>query len=61
MKYMVQQRQLRGHDEDAHYASAAFRYFKEMAVRFREYCIFLSVDDKHKVKVGEPGTLLAAV
>ena len=61
MKYMVQQRQLRAHHEDVHYASAAFRYFMEMAVRFREYRVFLSVDGKHKVNVGEPGTPLAAV
>ena len=61
MKFIVQQRQLRASHEDAHYASAPFKYVKEMAIRFRDECTFLSVDDKHKVKVGEPGTPLAAV
>ena len=61
VKYMVQQRHLRAHHEEAHYASAAFRYLKEMALRFHEYCAFLSVDDTRKVKGGEPGTPLAAI
>ena len=61
VKYMLQQRQLRAHHEYAHNASAAFKYLKEMAVRFREYCVFLNVDVKRKVTVGEPGAPSAAV
>ena len=61
VKYMLQQRQLREHHEYAHNASAAFRYLKEVAVRYREYCVFLNVDGKHKVTVAEPGAPLPAV
>ncbi|XP_070571401.1 uncharacterized protein [Ptychodera flava] len=61
IKYMVQQRQLRNQHEDAHYASAIFRYEKEMAIRFRENATFVTMDDKHKIKVGEPGHPVAAV
>ena len=61
VKFMVQQRQLRKPHEDSHYASAYFRYQKEMAIQFRRYAWFVSQDDKHKIKVGEPGTPLAAI
>jgi len=30
------------------------------SILFKEHCNFLSIDDKHKVKVGEPGFLVAA-
>ena len=52
VKFMVQKHQLRKYHEHAHYASALFRYEKEMAIM---YATFLSLDDKHKVPVGEPG------
>ncbi|XP_070556692.1 uncharacterized protein [Ptychodera flava] len=61
VKYMVQQRQLRKPHIDSHYASAYFHYLKEMAIKFRDYVSFLCLDDKHKVKVGEPGVPVAAV
>ena len=54
VKYLVQKRQLRKYHEDAHYASALFRYEKEMAIKFRSYATLVSMDDKHKVPVGEP-------
>ena len=58
---MVQKRQLRKYHEDAHYASALFRYEKEMAIMYRSHATFLSLDDKHKVPVGEPGYPVASV
>lgn len=61
VKFMVQKRQLRKYHEDAHYASALFRYEKEMAIKYRSHATFLSLDDKHKVPVGEPGYPVASV
>ena len=61
MKFMVQTRQLRKTHEDSHYAATIFRYQREMAVKFREYSCFVSLDDKHRISVGEPGYPVAAV
>ncbi len=58
IKFMVQSRQLRKSHEDAHYASAVFRYQREMALKFK---IFVCLDDKHRVPVGEPGYPVAAM
>ena len=60
VKFMIQSRQFRKSHEDMHYASALFRYEKEFCLRFKEHCNLLCVDDKHKVKVGEPGYPVAA-
>ncbi|XP_046584513.1 uncharacterized protein LOC124291542 isoform X1 [Haliotis rubra] len=61
VKYMVQQRQLRKPHVDVHYAAAYFKYLKEYPVDFRDHFTMFCVDDKHKVKVGEPGCPVAAV
>ena len=61
VKYMVQKRQLRKDHDDAHYASALFRYEKEMAIKFRSHATLVSLDDKHKVSIGEPGYPVASV
>ena len=61
MKFMIQARQFRKSHIDAHYASALFRYEKEFAVRYRDYSTMVSMDDKHTVKVGEPGCPVAGV
>ena len=61
IKFMIQARQFRKSHIDAHYASALFRYEKEFAVRYRDYCTLVSMDDKHTVKVGEPGSPVAGV
>ena len=37
------------------------RYQKEMAIKFRDSVTFLSVDDKAKIPIGEPGQPIAAV
>ena len=57
---MVQARQFCKSHEDSHYAAAVFRYQRELAVRFRSDAIFMCMDDKHRIKVGEPKYPVAA-
>ncbi len=61
VKYAVQSRQFRMNHPDTHYAAALFRYMREFAVQYRQYVSFACQDDKHHVKVGEPGNPVAAV
>ncbi|GES82303.1 uncharacterized protein LOC111136195 [Rhizophagus clarus] len=61
IKFMVQTRQLCCDHENAHYASALFRYQKEMAILLRENSWLVFMDDKHRCKVGEPGYPVTAV
>jgi len=58
---MVQTQQLRHDREGAHYASALFRYQNEFALKFRDHYTFVWSDDKHTIKVWEPGYPVAAV
>ena len=58
--FMVQARQFRKSHPDAHYAAALFRYQRELAVCLRDNSVFLSLDNKHRMKVGEPGFPVAA-
>ena len=44
-----------------HYASALFRYLKEFYVKFNENTTLVCMDDKHTMKIGEPGCPVAAV
>jgi len=60
MKFMVQQRQWRRSHIDAHYAAAIFRYMHEYALMLREFCAFVCIDDKHKLKIGKPTCPVAA-
>ena len=60
IKFMIQTRQFRKSHEDTHYASAVFRYHREMAVAFREFSTYVCLDDKHRIKIGEPGFPVAA-
>lgn len=55
---MIQARQYRKSHIDAHFASAQFRYLKEFSIL---YPTLVSMDDKHTVKVGEPGYPVAGV
>ena len=55
---MVQARQFRKYHEDTHYA--AFRYQRECAIKFKQYSHFICMDDKHRIKVGEPDYPVAA-
>ena len=49
---MVQQRQWRYDHPDAHYAAACSYFMKNL--------LFVSLDNKHKIKVGEPNNPVAA-
>ena len=60
VRFMVQARQFRKSHPDSHYAAALYRYQRELAVLLRDHSIFLSLDDKHRMKVGEPGFPVAA-
>ena len=60
IRFMIQQRQFRKQHPDQHYAAAVFRYEREYACMFRQHCAFLSIDDKHRIKVGEPNFPVAA-
>ena len=51
---MVQKRQFRHHHADTHYCAALFRYMREYAIQVRDLAVFVSLDDKHRIKVGEP-------
>ena len=50
---IVQQRQWRQQHEHSHYA-CLFRYEREYAVLMRPYSIITCIDEKHRVKIGEP-------
>ena len=60
VKMMVQKRQFRHDHVDAHYCAALFRYMREFAILFRNLSMFVSLDDKHRIKVGEPNYPVAA-
>lgn len=60
VRYMIQKRQFRKTHDDAHYTAALYRYMREYALKLREYCTMVSIDDKHRLKVGEPGFHVAA-
>lgn len=61
VKFMIQSRQFRKTHIDMHYASSIFRYHKEFAIKYKDFCNFVCMDDKHKLKVGEPGYPVASV
>ena len=60
-KHMVQKRQFRKSHIDAHYCSALFIYLREYSICLRDISRFVCIDDKHRIKVGEPGFPIAAV
>ena len=60
MIFMVQQRQRRHSHVDAHYAAAIFHYMCDYALMVRDVCAFVCLDDKHKIKIGEPYCPVAA-
>ena len=60
MKFMIHQRQWRHSHVDAHYAAAIFRYMREYALMLHDVCAFVCLDDKHKIKIGEPSCPVAA-
>ena len=55
LKYMVMACQFRAKHVDSHYASVIWRYQKEFCIRYANYTKLLCQDDKHVIKIGEPG------
>ena len=53
--FMVQKRQFWKSHEDEHYAAAIFRNLCEYAIKLKDYCTMICIDDKHWLKVGELG------
>ena len=60
-KHMIQKRQFRKQHPDGHFCAALFRYMRDFAIKFRSISLFVCIDDKHRVKVGEPNFPVAAV
>lgn len=58
LKHSIQRRQLHAFHTDAHYCNAVRLYAKHFACANSESTIFISYDDKAKIKFGEPGHLL---
>jgi len=60
VRFKVQQCQFRKEHPDSHYAAGVIRYLREYAVFIREHCMFYCLDDKHRIKIGEPNVTVAA-
>ena len=55
IKFRVQSRLVRAEHPDSKYVAVQYKYLKHFAVKFREYCLMICLDDKANVPVGEPG------
>ena len=60
VRFMIQKWQFRASHEGEHYAAAVFHYHREYAIKLKEYCLMVCIDDKRRLKVGEPGFPVAA-
>ncbi len=60
LKLAVQKRQLSADHPDGQYAATIYRYLKDMTIKYRDNCVFVCVDDKALIPLGEPGTPLAS-
>ena len=60
VKHRVQQRQWQKQHIDSHYAACIYGYERAYAVLMRQHAVFLSIDDKHRVKIGEPDLPVAS-
>lgn len=58
LKFMIQQ--FHKEHPDKHYAAALFQYQREFTLKFCEHTAFVCLDDKHRIKIGEPGFPVAA-
>uniref|UniRef100_A0A1X7UZ84 Uncharacterized protein n=1 Tax=Amphimedon queenslandica TaxID=400682 RepID=A0A1X7UZ84_AMPQE len=59
-KHVIQKRQFRKSHPDAHYCAALFQYMRDYTIKYRDISLFLCLDDKHRIKIGEPGFPVAA-
>ena len=55
VRFRVQERQCRKDHPDAHYVAGFFHYKWEYAVSVKEHSMLVCLDDKHRIKIGEPG------
>ena len=46
--------------EDSHYAPCLSCYEREYALLVKDHVNFACIDDKHRIKVGEPGNLVSS-
>ena len=53
VKRQVQQRQFRKSHPDSHYGACIYQYQTEYAIKVHDHTVFVCLDDKHKIKVGE--------
>ena len=60
VKMMVQKWQFIREHVDSHYCAAIFRYMWEYAIMYKDSALFACLDDKHRIKCGEPGYPVAA-
>ena len=60
IKFMVQSRQIRHEHVDSHYAAAVYKYLRQFCIKFSDNCTLSFLDDKHNVKIGEPGVPVAS-
>lgn len=61
LRFKVQKRSLRSNHEDSHYTATLFKYLKNLSVKYRDFIMLLSCDNKHTVQVGEPRRPVAAL
>ena len=59
VQYKIQRCQLRLFHPDDHFCAALLKYMKHLAIKVRDDCIMFCYDDKAKVYLGEPGTVLS--
>ena len=57
---MIQKRLFRTFYPDDHYCAALFHYQREFAIKYRILVNFVCINDKHKIRVREPGFSTAA-
>ncbi|CAG2220390.1 unnamed protein product [Mytilus edulis] len=60
LQFKIQTRQLRDSHQDDHYCSAIFKYKGQFAIKFRDCCKLLCIDDKAKIDFGEPGMAVSS-
>lgn len=60
-KNLIEKRQLSHDHPDQQYAVCVFRYLRQAAIKLRHVGTLIFVDDKHHIKIGEPGYPVAAV
>jgi len=59
IKIIIQKQQFHQEHIDSHYCAAIYRGLREHAVMIRDMSVFVCMDDKHRIKVGEPGVPVA--